>query len=475
MSERITAKKFTANVVISLTVQAVSLAVGFLLNLIVPKFIGEDQYAYWQMYLLYVGYVGVLHFGLLDGIVLRYSQYDYEELDKETVRSQFKILFVFTTILAVAAIFAAFAFTRAESRYIVAFVGLGIVSKNIHTYNSYSFQITNRINKYAAIVIAQKLSYGIAVTVLLACKVNDFRFYCLADLSGDAVAAAISLAFNRGMYFGRSLRGKESFAELKRNVSAGIILMLANFSALLIVGGAKMIVQWRWDKFVFGKVSFSFSLANVFTTFISAISVVLFPSLKRLEANTLPKLYKNIRSAVSLVLFGVMCAYFPGCAILNKWLPKYSESLIYLGYLLPFIIFSSKVSLLTNNYLKVYRKEKAMMAVNLCCVAGGFVLFFVAAFVFDNLILLLLSIVAVIMVNSMASEAVVGKVIGVRVTADFVAETVMVIIFIVSAASFSLWQGFVIYLLAFIAYCVFNYKTWGTFFRKIFKKKEKQK
>ena len=115
------------------------------------------------------------------------------------------------------------------------------------------------------------------------------------------------------------------------------------------------------------------------------------------------------------------------------------------------------------------------MAVNLCCVAGGFVLFFVAAFVFDNLILLLLSIVAVIMVNSMASEAVVGKVIGVRVAADFVAETVMVIIFIVSAASFSLWQGFVIYLLAFIAYCIFNYKTWETFFRKIFKKKEKQK
>ena len=34
---------------------------------------------------VHVGYVGVLHFGLLDGIVLRYSQYDYDELDKPRI------------------------------------------------------------------------------------------------------------------------------------------------------------------------------------------------------------------------------------------------------------------------------------------------------------------------------------------------------------------------------------------------------
>ena len=100
MSKPITTKKFATNVIISLTVQIVSLAVGFVLNLVVPKFIDEYQYSYWQTYLLYVGYVGVLHFGLLDGLVLRYSQYDYEEIDKEAVRSQFKVLFFFTMTLS---------------------------------------------------------------------------------------------------------------------------------------------------------------------------------------------------------------------------------------------------------------------------------------------------------------------------------------------------------------------------------------
>ena len=199
MSQKITAKRFTSNVIISLTVQVISLAVGFLLNLIVPRFIDEYQYAYWQSYVLYVGYVGILHFGLLDGLVLRYSQYDYEELDKARVRSQFVILLLFTAMLAVISIIVALIALSGPARYVVIFVGIGIISKNFHTYNSYTFQITNRINKYAVIVIAQRVSYGAIVAVLLLLKVNDFRYYCMAELGGDVVAILLAMIFNKGM------------------------------------------------------------------------------------------------------------------------------------------------------------------------------------------------------------------------------------------------------------------------------------
>lgn len=472
MSKQITAKKFTSNVIISLVVQVSSLAVGFVLNLVVPKFIDELQYSYWQTYLLYVGYVGVLHFGLLDGLVLRFSQYDYDELDKETVRSQFKILFLFTSFLSVIAIAVALIFTSGEAKYIVCFVAVGIVSKNVHTYNSFSFQITNRINRYATIAIVQRMTYGLTVVSLLIAGVNDFRFYCAADLVGDCASAVVSSFFNRGMYFGKSLGARDAFEELKKNVRAGIVLMLANFSAGLIVGSAKMIVQWRWDAFVFGKVSFSFSLSNVFTTFITAISVVLFPSLKRLDPETLPRLYKSIRASASLVLFGIMCAYFPGCWILNRWLPQYSESLVYLGYLLPMIIFSSKVSLLTNNYLKVYRKEKAMMLVNVCSVGGGVVAFAVCAYVFNSVVATLLAIVIVIMANSIASEVVVFKVIGERVVKEYVVEGAMVIVFVSVTAFLPLWWGLAAYFAAFCAYCVVNRDTFLGLIRKIKQKGE---
>lgn len=466
MAQTITTKKFAKNVVYSIIAQIISLSVSFILTLIVPRFIDELQYANWQMYVLYVGYVGVLHFGLLDGLVLRYSKYDYEELDKARLRSQFVVLLIFTSVISFAAIAVSlFAFGGAN-KIIFVLVAVGIITKNIVTYSSYMFQITNRINKYVILTIAQRLAYGVVVIVLLALKVNDFFWYCLADLFGDAVGIVIGAVFNRGLFFGKLIGLKETFKELKVNVLAGIILMMANWSAMLMIGSAKMLIQWHWDKLVFGKVSFAFSVSNIFLVFVTAISVVLFPSLQRIQPEKLPSMYKSIRNVLSPVLFFMMLFYFIGSWILNLWLPKYSESLVYLGILLPIIIFSSKVSLLTNNYLKVYRKEKLMLLANVISIALGISLFALCAYVFDNLTALLCCVVGVIMFNSVLSEIFVLKTIKVKIIKEFIVEAVMTVGFILCASLLSLWIGMAVYAALFAAYCLFNYKLFVSLFKR---------
>ena len=459
MKQQITTKKFASNVIFSITAQLISLLVGFLLNLIVPKFIDEYQYAYWQTYLLYVGYVGVLHFGLLDGLVLRYSQYDYDEIDKERVRSQFKALLIFTGFLSVAFSVFALSFLTDVTKLTVILVGVGITTKNLFTYSSYTFQITNRIHKYAFLVITQRVVYGIIVAALLFFGVNDFYWYCIADLAGDVIGSLAGSRFNKGMYFGKSISLKKTVSEVKDNVSAGIILMLANWSAILIISFAKMVINWRFDELVFGKVSFAFSLSTLFLTFITAVSVVLFPSLKRLNKEELPKLYKNIRAMLSPVLLGVLLAYFPGCWILKLWLPKYEGSLVYLGILLPLIVYSSKVNLLTNNYLKTYRKEKAMLFVNAVCALVGMIVCLLCAYVFHNLTAVLICIVSTVFLNSVLSELVVLKVIGEKMVKEFFIEGALVITFILAVRLCTLWVAGLIYLGAFAVYCAINYKS----------------
>ncbi|MCM1438250.1 MAG: lipopolysaccharide biosynthesis protein [Roseburia sp.] len=471
MSKKITGKKFAQNVAISLAVQIVSLIVSFVLQLIVPKFIDKGQYAYWQTYVLYVGYVGVLHFGLLDGLVLRYSKYDYEELDKARLRSQFQILLIFTSaITLITALVSAFALGGVY-RYIVIFVAVGIITKNVVTYSSYMLQITNRIGKYAILIIAQKVVYGLIVVVLLALHVNDFKFYCLADLCGDAAAIVIGLFFNRGLYFGKPIAPKPAFKELKINVASGIILMMANWSSMLMIGGAKMIVQWRWDELLFSDVSFAFAVSNVFLVFVTAISVVLFPSLKRLDEDKLPQMYKNIRNIISPFLFIVMIFYFAGCWVLKRWLPAYAVSLKYLGILLPLIIFSSKVSLLTNNYLKVYRKEKLMLLANVISIALGAALFVLCAYVFNSVYALLACVVFVIMFNSVLSEIFVMKTIRVKFVKDFIIEALTTVAFILCASLLNLWQGCLAYLGVIAVYCAVNYKSIAEMFKTLTRKK----
>ena len=475
MAKAITTKKFATNVVMSMLAQVLSLAVSFILTLIVPRFIDEYQYAYWQTYVLYVGYVGVLHFGLLDGLVLRYSRYDYEELDKSRLRSQFAVLLIFTGAITVIMGAISLLALGGTNKIIFTLVAVGVVTKNLVTYSSYMLQITNRINKYVILTIAQRLTYGLVVVILLALRVNDFYWYCIADLCGDAVGIAIGACFNRGLYFGKTIGLREASKELKVNVAAGIILMMANWSAMLMIGSAKMIIQWRWDELVFGKVSFAFSVSNVFLVFVTAISVVLFPSLQRIDRDKLPEMYGSIRGLLSPLLFFIMLFYFPGCWILDKWIPKYSESLVYLGILLPIIIYSSKVSLLTNNYLKVYRKEKYMLLVNVISIAVGIAVFALCAYAFGNLTALIASVVFVIMLNSVLAEIFVSRIIHKNFVKDFIFEAVMTVGFILCASLLPRWWGCLAYFGVFCIYAAINYKSIVRLVKRIFARGKRTK
>ena len=207
---------------------------------------------------------------------------------------------------------------------------------------------------------------------------------------------------------------------------------------------------------MFGKVSFAFSISNVFLTFVSAASVVLFPSLKRLEQDKLPGVYKNIRGVMSPLLVSAMILYFPGCWLLSMWLPAYSESLVYLGYLLPIIIYSSKINLLTNNYLKAYRKERAMLVINVASFAVSAVVSCLGAFVFDSLETVLIGVVVTLMLSSIASEIVVLKTIRVRMVLPFILEAAMTAGFILCASMLDLWIGCAVYGGALLVYLLLN-------------------
>ena len=461
MSKEVSASQIKKNMAVSVAAQVISLIVSFIMNLILPKFISEYQYACWQTYLLYVGYVGILHFGLLDGIVLRYSQFNYDELDKPRIRSQFKILLVITSAFSIIGIITAGAFAEADMKIVFVFAALGIITRNLFTYTSYTFQMTNRITKYAEMIISYRVFYGIVVTAMMLLGLKEFYWYCIADLCSDLFGVLIGSLHNKGLYFGKSIKLTEAVDELLANISAGAVLMLANSSSFFLTGSARLIIQWHWNEITFGKVSFALSITNLFLTFVTAISVVLFPSLKRTDPWKLPELYKQIRNSVSPFLSFILIFYYPGCFILRKWLPAYNESLIYLGVLLPLIIFSSKESLLTNNYLKAYREEGKLLLINLISVILAVTAFSVCAYVLDSLMALIVCIVGVLAFRSIVSETVVMRITGLEDGRDYLIEIVMSVVFIVSAVAMRPAVGFAVYSAALVLYFILYRKSEG--------------
>ena len=64
-----------------------TLAISTIVILIVPKVIGVKEYGYWQLFMFYSSYLGVLHIGWLDGIYLRYGGEQYAHLNKALFKS----------------------------------------------------------------------------------------------------------------------------------------------------------------------------------------------------------------------------------------------------------------------------------------------------------------------------------------------------------------------------------------------------
>ena len=137
---------------------------------------------------------------------------------------------------------------------------------------------------------------------------------------------------------------------------------------------------------------------------------------------------------------------------------------------MPTIVFTSKVSLLTNNYLKAFRKEKKMFLINVVSVCLAISAFVVSAYVFDNLNMLLICIVTVLMFRSIASEIEVMKILNLHGMKDFIIEILMTIVFVFSTIQFDLWKGFMIYLFAGSIYIYFYREHMKEYFYVIIKK-----
>ena len=467
MAEKITGKKLAKNITISIVAQIVSVLVSFLAGFIVPKFIDELQYSYWRTFSLYYSYVSLLQLGLLSGIVLRYSQYDYEELDKTRIRSQFQLLLIFTTCIAlIICVVSVFAFDE-MMRQVIILVAIGVITNNSFTYTTLIFQMTNRISKYVFIVIVRRVIYAAILGALLICRVNNFTWYCVAELVGEVCGIGLGFIINRDLYLGKGIGVKECLIEAKINISFGVSLLIANFASNYIIGGAQMVVQWSADSLVFGQVSFAFSISNIFMTFVTAISTVIFPSLKRTSPDRLPDIYEKIRCYVSIILFFVVIFYFPGCWILEKWLPNYSSSLVYLGIVLPFIIFTTKVNLLTNNYLKAFRKERLILAINVVSVVIAFALYILGAYVFDSLEFILYAVVLMAMIQSVVSEIIVMKIIKKKFVLDFVIELAMTLAFILFVEFLDRWWACLAYACVLIVYAIIYHKSIAALFHTV--------
>jgi hypothetical protein len=73
-------RAFSSDVLIYSSGQAILLLLSIGQGLIIPKYLSIEAFGWWQLFVLGSTYVGILNFGFLDGILIRWAGRDLKKL-----------------------------------------------------------------------------------------------------------------------------------------------------------------------------------------------------------------------------------------------------------------------------------------------------------------------------------------------------------------------------------------------------------
>ena len=394
-------KKFSVSTFANLIV----LLVSFFSTLVFPKVLNIEDYSYWQIYVFYTGFVTIAGFGWVEGIYLKNGGKRYDSLDRGIYSFQTYGLLLFVTILF--ALIGSVSYFLIQDRKLASVILLvcveGIIF-NLRVYPLQLMQATDRIKEFSIAIVIGRGAFCILSLLMILIGRSDLYLFIVCDLVGCICCSLYSFWTCREKLLGAPCRLLQGVSESKDNIRIGFSLMAANMVGVAITGVIKYAIQTHWSVIEFGKVSLTITCTNLFLKFTAAVGTVLFPMLCNFTSEKLKEIYDSLNLLLEVSIGVLLVFYYPANLLLSLYLPQYSESLVYMGYLLPICLFETKVSLLLNTCYKAMRKERMLMVINLIILGVSCVLAGLSAFVFSNIDLAIDSILIVLGLRSFILE-----------------------------------------------------------------------
>lgn len=431
------------NLTYAIIAQGIAFLSSVIMSLVVPKLLGIESYAYWQLFIMYTSYTGLFLLGVNDGIYLRLGGMRYKELDRAELRSQYVVILLSQLIVAAGcAVLLSCSDFEQDRKIVLLFVLVYGIAANMQQCLTYMFQCVNltRITSFASMMnkaaflplILLLLALGIdralpLILVYTACQYLSLA-YCM-------ICARDILLHARGFSLAKAL--KNSFVD----ISSGIKIMASYYADTSVVALTRMLADARLGLVVFGKLSFSLSLINFLLNFIGQFAMVIFPVLRRQDEGDKVKNYLLLRQVLHTVLPIAYLAYPALVVFVGAWLPEYRESLKFLGLLMPFCFYSCKANVIFNTYMKVDRNETGLLAINTMTMLFNLAVSFVAIWIFSSIELSCLGIVVSVAFRDYLFEQYMGRHYTVNYLRGIVAEfalsvCVMTLVWIAGAGSF---------------------------------------
>lgn len=341
----------------------ISLLSGILVGFVIPKIMGIVGYADYKTYTLYLSYIPLLSLGLGDGLYLKFSGTDRDKLNENQIRYYLHRYYLQLVIIFWPALFASLFIVSDDFKFVCVALSFTILSSQITAVHQNLSVLTSRFNEYSTRVITKALLTALFV-ILLLIKYRltgteiSYQEYIIGILMIDFVLAGWYIYTYKKFNFGLVDRQRVDLHSYSHILSLGFPLLVSNMAGSIFLNLDRQFVSVLFSKEEYAVYAFAYNMLTLITTMTSAVSLVLFPALKKnANLNVGETLEKYVGPFNMCVGFFLTC-YFPLNWFIPLFLPKYYNSLEIFRVVLPGLIVSTSVSVIFVNFYKLENKVK---------------------------------------------------------------------------------------------------------------------
>lgn len=341
------------------------LAFGLIKALIIPLVIGIEDFGCWQLYVFYTVYLGIFTLGYNDGIYLKYGGYRLEDLPLDPLRTSNLIHVILLSLGAIAVVFAATYLADPSRKFVFFAVAANIIVLGIIGNISLSLQAVNKLKGYAFLNAADKIFLPIVLAAMLAPGLRTFWYLIAIDLAGKFAVLTALLFRYRQLYFGPLARMAAAFAEFAENFRPGIQLMVANLSGMLVLGIGRIIIEYFGSLESYSYYAFAISLSNLVLLSVAAMSVVVYPTLKRQERASFRGHFESANLVYLIFALVLLTSYYAALAFILLVARSYEPVIEFLNVVFVITVFQGKMLFVNNTFYQALRLEGAMLRANI--------------------------------------------------------------------------------------------------------------
>lgn len=362
---------------------------GIVVSFLLPKIISVSDYGFYKIFTLYFNYLGVLSLGIIDGIVLKYGDKGYDELNRQRFRSYFAWYSILHMVFAGVILLIAFILGSADHQFVILILAANLYPANVTGYFQQISQITQRFNEYTVRRVLYSVCNIALVLLMFVLYTGNvmsvtYRVYLIGLLVVNAVLMGWYIFTYRDIVFGKRDKLMATARDILLLIKTGFPLLLANLCSTLLLSLDRQLVSMFFSTEEYATYAFAYSMLSLITVATSAIATVVYPIFKRVSRKMLSDQFKNIQAALLSMVFLIILVYFPLSYFLEFYLPDYVYSLSIFRIILPGLAISSCITVVMYNYYKTFDMASEIFSKSIVALIVSFILTVTAYLIFST-------------------------------------------------------------------------------------------